>query len=310
MDSFANQQLNSDYSKDQIEILNVDLLNKHRQLVIELKQLAKSLSLEFGWHYLLDLTWILSQLGSLKGKRIMDAGAGTGVIQWYMAIKGAEVISVDRNSRAGLPLRFRSQIRVEGLRPEDLQEPQSNIHQKINNNQPPTLHQRLNQIRNPIMNWMDIHHKPNSLGKVLIYNQDLSNLSDISDNSLDAIVAVSSLEHNTPEGLANVAKELQRVLKPGGTILATLAAAKKEDWFHQASKGWCYTDSSLRKLFEMAESTPSNYIEYDQIIADLKSCAELRENLAAFYYKSGENGMPWGIWDPKYPPVGVRKVKQ
>ena len=31
--------------------------------------------------------------------------------------------------------------------------------------------------------------------------------------------------------------------------------------------------------------------------------------LAAFYARSGDNGMPWGKWDPQYQPVGVCKVK-
>jgi hypothetical protein len=36
----------------------------------------------------------------------------------------------------------------------------------------------------------------------------------------------------------------------------------------------------------------------------------LRDNLASFYGRSGENGMPWGVWDPRYQPVGVCKVKR
>ncbi len=31
---------------------------------------------------------------------MLDAGAGTGVLQWYLAQQGAAVISVDRMSRA------------------------------------------------------------------------------------------------------------------------------------------------------------------------------------------------------------------
>ena len=146
-------------------------------------------------------------------------------------------------------------------------------------------------------------------GKVIIYNQDLGNLADILDNSIDAVVAVSSLEHNTPDDLPRVVKELERVVKPGGVILATLGAAADQDWFHQASQGWCYSDSSLRKLFNLPADTTSNYFEYDRIISELRNCAELRDNLASFYFKSGDNGMPWGEWDPQYPPVGVCKVK-
>jgi len=74
---------------DQIEILSVELLDQHRSTVLALRRLARSLGLEFGWHYLLDLTWIISLLGPVKGKRILDAGAGTGVLQWYLAEQGA-----------------------------------------------------------------------------------------------------------------------------------------------------------------------------------------------------------------------------
>ncbi len=304
----GNFQNNSD--ADIIEILPVSLLDEHRLLVNELKQTAQSFGLEFGWHYLLDLAWILNQLGNLEGKQIMDAGAGTGIIQWYMALKGAEVISVDRNSRAGLPMRFRAHIRVEGLRKEDLQAPQSSIYPTASaNNQPFSPRRILRQLKNFAKNQIDQQRKPESLGKVRIYNQDLSHLLDIPDNSLDAVVAVSSLEHNTPEGLAQVVQELQRVIKPGGVLLATLGAAKEQDWFHQASQGWCYTDSSLRKLFNMPVSTPSNYSAYDELMSDIRNCSELHDNLASFYFKSGDNGMPWGLWDPQYPPVGIRKVK-
>ncbi len=85
---------------EKIEILPVSLLDENRSTVEELKRLTYSLGLDFGWHYLLDLTWIIRHLGQPEGKRIMDAGAGTGVIQWYLASHGAEVLSVDRASRA------------------------------------------------------------------------------------------------------------------------------------------------------------------------------------------------------------------
>jgi hypothetical protein len=100
-----------------------------------------------------------------------------------------------------------------------------------------------------------------------------------------------------------------RVLKPGGMLLATLGATRDQDWFHEASKGWCYTDASLRRLFELSDGAASNYPEYDHLMNSLRNCTELRSGLAGFYYRSGNNGMPWGIWDPKYQTVGVKRVK-
>jgi SAM-dependent methyltransferase len=288
-----------------IEILSVDLLEKNRSILDDLNRLAHTIKLEFGWHYLLDLSWILQQLGSVNGKRIMDAGAGVGIIQWYLAQQGAEVISVDRNSRAGLPLNFRVHIRVEGLRSEDLISPKPQI-TNILSYSPKKFITRLFSLGRDTVYLL---RKPHSPGRVLIYNQDLANLVDIQDNSLDAVVAVSSLEHNTPEWLGTVIKELLRTLKPGGMLLATLNAARDKDWWHAPSSGWCYTEDSLRRLFGLSDEAPSNYNCYDQLFDDLQNCAELRDNLATFYFRSGDNGMPWGKWEPKYQPVGIRMIK-
>lgn len=277
---------------NRIELLSVELLDQERALVNDLKRLASRLRLEFGWHYLLDLAWILRQLGPLSGRKVMDAGAGVGLMQWYLAEQGAQVISVDRSSRAQLPLQFRRAVRVRGLRPGDLATDSQVFLRRL----PGSLRYLLPR-------------RPHSPGQVLIYNQDLAQLIDIPDASLDAVVAVSALEHNTPEGLQQVVGEIMRVLKPGGALLATLTAAADQDTWHAPSAGWCYTAATLRRLFDLPAETPANYTEYPRLMTALRECAELRDNLASFYFKSGENGMPWGKWDPQYLPVGVSKVK-
>ena len=290
---------------DQIEILSVGLLDQHRQTVLALKRLARSLGLEFGWHYLLDLTWIISSLGQVKGKRILDAGAGTGILQWYLAEQGAEVISVDRLSRARLPLRFRSRYNVRGLRPEDLL-PASKLLRDSVAGKPKLLLKLKPQARD----LAGLADPRRAKGRVVIYNQDLRHLSDLTNASLDAVVAVSSLEHNPPEELPVVVAELLRVVKPGGMLIATLGAARDADWLHLPSQGWCYTEASLRRLFDLPADAPSNYGVYDALLAALRGCAELRDNLASFYFRSGDNGMPWGRWDPQYQTVGVCKGKK
>ena len=296
---------------DRIEILPVDLLDQNRALVEDLKRLAGMLGLEFGWHYLLDLSWILSLLGEVDGLRVMDAGAGTGILQWYLARDGAQVISVDRLNRAALPLRFRRRFRVQGLRGETDLLPASrafriNFRRQVSGSWARKWAVRVAAQFKDVWSWLQ---PPLGKGSVLIYNQDLVNLVDIADNSLDAVVAVSALEHNTPQGLKAVVQELMRVLKPGGVLLATLTAGKDQDWWHEASSGWCYTDDTLRQLFDLPPDTPSNYALYDELFAALKNCAELRDNLASFYFHSDDKGMPGGVWDPQYQPVGVCKVK-
>lgn len=293
---------------NKIEILPVSLLESEKSIINELKVLADELKLEFGWHYLLDLSWILKNLNLIDGQRIIDAGAGTGVMQWYLADKGAMVISIDRDSRANLNQRFRRRFNIKGLRESDLYEASSlsEVEQQ-------------RRIKSRLADFVDMlsykfnsstgNEGKNATGEVLIYNQDLGNLDQIPDDSIDAIVAVSSLEHNSPEGLESVVAELLRVLKPGRAIYATLGAAKVEDWFHEASQGWCYTETTLRRVFQISHDVETNFDQYDRLFENLRENDELKDNLASFYFRSDKNGMPWGEWDPKYQPVGICKVK-
>lgn len=288
---------------EKIEILSTRLLDENRSTVESLKKLAQSLDLEFGWHYLLDLTWIIQNLGPVNGQSIMDAGAGTGVMQWYLASQGAELLSVDRGNRADLAPRFRQRFNVTGLRQGATPDLLPTAQVVMNNLARPR--KALGQFREILLGL----GREKAPGSVRFYQQDLKTLVDIADNSLDAVVAVSALEHNSPEDLPRVVAELMRVLKPGGVLLATLCAGRDQDWFHQPSAGWCYTDISLKLLFDLPQDTPSNYAQYDRLFEALVGCAELRDNLAAFYARSADNGMPWGKWDPQYQPVGVCKIK-
>ena len=293
---------------EKIEILSTDLLDQYRFLVDELKGLASSLGLEFGWHYLLDLCWIITHLGTIDGQHILDAGAGTGVLQWYLAQNGAEVLSVDRTSRAALPLKFRRRFHVQGLREGDAIDLKPALTALVDNlKAEPNIRTRLHFFAHELLG---VFRSPSARGRVFVYNQDLQNLESIPSDSLDAVVALSALEHNPPQNLNPVVKELIRVVKPGGLLLATLGATQDADWFHKPSQGWCYTEASLRQAFDLPQSTPSNYENYTQYFNNLCNSAYLRDNLAGFYFQSGNNGMPWGVWDPKYQSVGVLKVKQ
>jgi SAM-dependent methyltransferase len=328
-DATLDATLQTALSLEKIEILPVSLLDDQRPTVNDLKRLAHSLGLEFGWHYLLDLTWIINHLRDAAliatGSRIMDAGAGTGILQWYLAEGGAQVLSVDRGSRANLPLRFRHRFNVEGMRGE-----RGDRRKAIGEKDLAPFWQlvidnfkRRGSLLNKIYSlgreisagvWSSLTVKP-APGRVILYNQDLKSLPDIADGSLDAVVAVSALEHNPPGDMETVVAELLRTLKPGGLLLATLCAAPEQcgrvlpHWFHQPSAGWCYSEASLRRIFDLPESAPSNYADYPKLFTALLECAELRDNLASFYFKSGDNGMPWGKWEPQYLPVGVCKVK-
>ena len=100
--------------------------------------------------------------------------------------------------------------------------------------------------------------------------------------------------------------ELIRVCKPEGRLLATVSASMGNDWYHEPSRGWCFSEKTLRRIFRLRGDVASNFEDRQRIMTLMKSEDNgLQERLASFYFKSGDNGMPWGRWDPQYLPVGV-----
>lgn len=298
-------------SASKIEILPVSLLEMGRGLVGEFRRTACRFNLRMGWHYPLDLSWAAMQLDVLDarpGMRVLEAGAGYGIMQWWLAGRGVDVVSADRIDRRALPLRFRRLCRVRGLREGDLKSPALTPRDFVPSRSPGCEEPYLSRLFG-LLGLALTPRIPEDCGTVFIYNGSLESMPDVPDESVDAVVSISALEHNTFDGLRECVAELMRVLKPGGRLVATLGAAKDEDWLHEPSKGWCYTDSTLRRLFDLPPDTPSNYDRYDELLEALQNCAELRDKLDPVYSRSGEGGMPWGIWEPRYPPVGVCKVK-
>jgi SAM-dependent methyltransferase len=228
-----------------------------------------------------------------------------------------------------LPVRFRRRFQVRGIRPIDLapitKVLQTDIRALADLSGRRTLKSRLGALERDAVGLVKIRqtqdkghladneHLENNeslRGEVWIYNHDLAWLPDLEENSVDVVVSVSALEHNTPDGLEQVVHELQRVLKPNRLLLATLTAAKDQDLWHGPSSGWCYTAESLQRLFGLPSESANNYEKYDELFLELRNCAELRDGLASFYFHSDHTGMPGGVWDPQYMPVGIRKVNQ
>jgi ubiquinone/menaquinone biosynthesis C-methylase UbiE len=294
-------------TEDRLEILSTDLLDEQREIVLELKQIAKLMLREFGWHYLLDLAWIISHLDLDRLETAMDAGAGLGVMQWYLATKGIDVLSVDRMDRSHLPVHFRKRFKLQGLRPQDLAPGSATFSSVLSS--PGSFSKKIKRVGHDQLSQLRRTAIDPSFGTVTFYHQDLQHMPELPDNIFDTIVAVSALEHNPPETLPAVVDELMRVLKPGGKLVATLSTMGDEDGYHEPSAGWTYSEASMKRIFGLDASVTTNYGEYARLFEQLRNSEELQQGLARFYYRSGDNGMPWGVWDPQYVPIGVCKVK-
>lgn len=294
--------------EDRLEILSLDLLEKHSDLVMSFRQQADALGIQLGWHYDLDLAWIAYELGDPSGMRVLDAGAGTGVLQWWLAERRAHVISVDRLDRSDLSCRYRLAYQVKGLRPGDLIPTWRLISHRLTEKGQDADSRLRGTVRAAFTTILE-PLRSRSQGTVTLFQHALENLPDLKDDTFDAVVSVSALEHNQAETLTDVVSELLRVLKPGGLLLATVATGGDQDWFHEPSQGWCYSESTLRQTFGVPLDGRSNFSEHDILLGKLRSSEVLKSHLAPAYFQSGNNGMPWGVWDPRYQPVGVRRRK-
>jgi len=293
--------LHSGAVSDKLELLSVSLLDERREEVERLRRLAKGLALGLGWHYLLDLPWVLRELGAASGLRMLDAGAGSACCSGGSPRRAPTVLSVDRGGRELLPLQYR--LRFVTARPAS-PGPQA---VRDRPGRDPAAARRLARTlrRSP-----PAAPRAAARGVVVLYGQDLRHLADVDTGSIDAVVSISALEHNDPSDVARIVPELMRVLKPGCVLLATLGASAGEDWYHEPSSGWCYGEASLRRLFDLGPEVVSNFARFDELLEAMRACPELRERPRPHVLPLRRNGMPWGVWDPRYLSVGVRKVKR
>lgn len=288
--------------RESLYLLPLGLIRKHSRTASMIKEKKIKKKIELGWHYMLDLVWMIEQVKNWpKGATILDAGAGGGLLQFILVDLGFKVISVDFAPRPS-PLDIPS-IKV--------------MHQSEFN------HTYLDYLKSNYKNARKEKNRPITLQSqkefaellnkkipIILYQADLQDMSLCPDNFVDAVVSVSALEHLGREQTERAVKECIRVLKPGGAFLATISAAEKKDWYHHNSMGWCYTESSLRKIFQLPPSVSSNFSNYRQILSELRKPGNiLNVELASFYFDSQHNGMPWGVWNPEYIPVAIRKFK-
>ena len=292
---------------EEIRLFSPDLVDIHPDLARSVWDLSDQLGIPLGWHYVLDLVWVVSQLTDLRGQRIPDAGAGWGLLQWFLAEQGATVVSVDRRDRRQAESHFRRRYRLSnssgsGLEPLTARDAWAEAR----------IRGRAIAVRKLMRRFAGLLAAavgPTARGRVVLHDADLESLPEVATGSIDCVVSISALEHNPTSKIPVIVSELTRVLKPGGRLLATVAASRDEDFFHEPPQGWCLTERSLCEAFLLGSDASSNFADYDDVFKKLKTSEVLRERLSAFYSTSGSNGMPWGTWDPKYQPVGIRKRK-
>ena len=306
---------------DAIEILDVANVENEPRRLREIDRWKRRLAVEIGWHYDLDLIWLLHQIERAElpvGATIVDAGAGNGLAQFLLAARGYLVISVDVAPRDP-PAAARHYFDI-STRPRE---------QPVADAQAQYDHRRghvtrsalLHALKSPgratwlLRRWAEASlraipsrfSRRDGRGAIEYVSADFSRLADLGTGFADALISVSAVEHNKLEVIGQSLMQFERVVKPGGQLFVTLSAARDRDWFFDACQGWCLTEATIASLFRLGDYR-SNYREYDRLMEGLRQSRVIRRRVSPFYRTSATNGLPWGHYDPKYQPVGVRKT--
>ena len=317
-----------------LELISLDILETHPDKMALFDETADELNLIIGWHYALDIVWVLSRLeemGVPRGGTVLDAGAGHGIIQFCLARLGYPVLSVDFTNRNPSKrmlnnyqiiqsgervdhdhdyLNFKHGSGAEKNKDKAAKDPSR---ERAGRGGSAKTRATLSALKNlPLRFSRDRSGNGRQKRAPIRFHQaDLQNLEGIPSNSVDAVVSISVLEHNEEDQVRAIMAELDRVLKPGAPALITTSASGADDWFHEQSHGWAYSEETSRRVFlGQDESCESNFDQYETLMEQLRNSEKLKSRLHASYFKSGNNGMPWGIWDPKYYPLGISKVSR
>ena len=81
---------------EKIELLSLDLFDTLSEEISIVEKFKKHFDASMGWHYYLDLAWIIKGIRALpKGALLLDAGAGSGLLQFILSELGYNIISAD-----------------------------------------------------------------------------------------------------------------------------------------------------------------------------------------------------------------------
>ncbi len=273
---------------------------------------------QLGWHYITDIVWMYSRVKNWpRTFKVLDAGGGNGPVQFFLAELGFNVTNIDM-ALPEPPFAYRDRYRMERRILPSFKPTEYKSFLDANFN--------VGGFKNRIVNWIRkstfyramkaksyarLHDawrtqaglSSQSLGRVEWLVGNLCEMPEIADASFDAVVSLSAWEHIPVDFLAPALKEIRRTLKPGADWAVTTSGTEQaKTWWHEPSQCWCFTAEDFEEKFGAKAAFPHDPA---LVMNRYKQCRYLQENLSTFYKSSGSNGMPWGVWDPKYIPVGL-----
>lgn len=309
-----------------IHLLDASLLDNKQQLK-EISYWLKVLNRPNGWHYDLDIMWVLNELNKaqvLPGSTIIDAGAGQGIMQFLLAAHGYNVISLDFSPRTKpRPTRGIFNIVGEGEGDIGYQHPYMefisygvysfansvrDIWKIANLKKIPLIPQRIfrygtYKLFNLYETFVNSHEKYGTI----TYLRAPFHKVQMESGCVDAIISLSAIEHADISLFEQNIEELMRLLKPKAPLLLTTSVTTLDkSVFHEKTSGWCYSLSALK-----------NYFPNCDIKFDTESCSRgliesevLKSRLDPYYYQDKEAFCyKKNITALPYLPVSIKIIK-
>ncbi|MCX5782674.1 MAG: methyltransferase domain-containing protein [Elusimicrobia bacterium] len=326
--------------QDKIEILDTALLENKSKLK-EIDHWLKVFNWPNGWHYDLDIIWVLNNIERLnlpKGSTIIDAGAGIGMTQFILASRGYNVISLDFTKRQ-IPRFAKGIFNIESVDTAlgDYQHEYMSFmtHGQSQPNKPkksagyyfsklrklfyPGLFLRnVHSIMYQFMQYVHTHFNVyyalekqrdhSSFGKITFLRGTFNNIP-LENNAADALVSVSAFEHNTYEDMPGSISEFKRVLKPHAPMFISTSASDNQDWYFNPPKAWNFSKQTLSSWFNIPNEKIA--FDYKKVLENIKNSKILKKRMSPYYKLSVESALPYGnLKEAKYLPVGILKIKE
>jgi len=311
---------------NEIKLLEVSLLDDKKKLK-EISYWLKVLNRPNGWHYDLDIIWVLKELDKaniLPGSTIIDAGAGQGIMQYLLAARGYNVISLDFSPRTK-PRATRGIFNIIGNGNDDIdyQHPYQefisyglnpvmkkwqNMFKSGSIKKIPRIPKKLlSLITYRIFNSFERFLKNHQSYGAITYLRAPFHAVPLESSSVDAVISLSAIEHADISLFDKNVEELQRLLKlQAPFLLTTSATVSNGNIYDEKTSGWCYSLSSLKKYF-------LNYnVKFDteQCSSGLIESELFRSRLDPYYYHD-KTGFCYKkhISTLPYLPVAIKFVK-
>ncbi len=307
------------------ELIDPEEMMRSEDFAIIESFLEASNQTQIGWHYVMDLVWIYSKAKSWpRNMKVLDAGGGRGPGQLLLAEMGFEVTNIDLWHVSPSPAwKDRYKIKIKTLDSyvsttyrdhliNESSESSGGVKASLKTLMSvacPEILEKWQSLKartyhKPLDHWRSYWHQDRyPVGRIEWITGNLCHLPEIPKGNFDAVISLSSLEHIPIETLEQGLKEICRVLKDNAHWAVTTSGTEKsETWFHEPSKGLCFSASDLNKYFNAIEMRAT---EPELILEKYRHSEYLEKNIAESYKKSGNNGMPWGVWNPQYFPVGI-----